>query len=78
MIKKVKCFAFPNDLAFNLESIRSHDKKALITGIIGQDGSYLAEFLLGKGSEMHGIMGRASWINIQRVDQIYEDLQVKK
>ena len=48
-------------------------KKALITGITGQDGSYLAEFLLEKGYEVHGIKRRASLFNTQRVDHIYED-----
>lgn len=48
-------------------------KKALITGITGQDGSYLAEFLLKKGYEVHGIKRRASLFNTQRVDHIYED-----
>lgn len=48
-------------------------KKALITGITGQDGSYLAEFLLHKGYEVHGIKRRASLFNTQRVDHIYED-----
>ncbi|PYG26305.1 GDP-mannose 4,6-dehydratase [Pelagimonas varians] len=48
-------------------------KKALITGITGQDGSYLAEFLLAKGYEVHGIKRRASSFNTQRVDHIYED-----
>ena len=48
-------------------------KKALITGITGQDGSYLAEFLLDKGYEVHGIKRRASLFNTQRVDHIYED-----
>ncbi|SHI40868.1 GDPmannose 4,6-dehydratase [Shimia gijangensis] len=48
-------------------------KKALITGITGQDGSYLAEFLLEKGYEVHGIKRRASSFNTQRVDHIYED-----
>ncbi|MEN9727817.1 MAG: GDP-mannose 4,6-dehydratase [Pseudomonadota bacterium] len=50
-------------------------KKALITGITGQDGSYLAEFLLEKGYEVHGIKRRASQFNTQRVDHIYEDPQ---
>ncbi len=50
-------------------------KKALITGITGQDGSYLAEFLLDKGYEVHGIKRRASSLNTQRVDHIYEDSQ---
>jgi len=48
-------------------------KKALITGITGQDGSYLAEFLLAKGYEVHGIKRRASSFNTQRIDNIYED-----
>ncbi len=52
-------------------------KKALITGITGQDGSYLAEFLLGKGYEVHGIKRRASLFNTQRVDHIYEDPHVE-
>ena len=52
-------------------------KKALITGITGQDGSYLAEFLLEKGYEVHGIKRRASSFNTQRVDHIYEDPHVE-
>ncbi|MCC5973734.1 MAG: GDP-mannose 4,6-dehydratase [Rubellimicrobium sp.] len=48
-------------------------KRALITGITGQDGSYLAEFLLEKGYEVHGIKRRASMFNTARVDHIYED-----
>lgn len=48
-------------------------KKALITGITGQDGSYLAEFLLEKGYEVHGIKRRASSFNTSRIDHIYED-----
>ncbi|MEM9966116.1 MAG: GDP-mannose 4,6-dehydratase [Asticcacaulis sp.] len=48
-------------------------KKALITGVTGQDGSYLAEFLLEKGYEVHGIKRRASTFNTQRVDHIYQD-----
>lgn len=51
-------------------------KKALITGITGQDGSYLAEFLLEMGYEVHGIKRRASLFNTQRVDHIYEDPHV--
>jgi GDPmannose 4,6-dehydratase len=52
-------------------------KKALITGITGQDGSYLAELLLGKGYEVHGIKRRASSFNTERVDHIYEDPHVE-
>lgn len=48
-------------------------RRALITGITGQDGSYLAEFLLAKGYEVHGIKRRASSFNTQRIDHIYED-----
>lgn len=48
-------------------------KSALITGITGQDGSYLAEFLLEKGYEVHGIKRRASSFNTQRIDHIYQD-----
>jgi GDPmannose 4,6-dehydratase len=48
-------------------------KKALITGITGQDGSYLAELLLDKGYEVHGLKRRASSLNTERVDHIYED-----
>jgi GDPmannose 4,6-dehydratase len=48
-------------------------KKALITGITGQDGSYLAEFLLGRGYEVHGLKRRSSSFNTGRVDHIYED-----
>jgi len=51
-------------------------KVALITGVTGQDGSYLAEFLLEKGYEVHGIKRRASLFNTQRVDHIYQDPQV--
>ncbi len=52
-------------------------KKALITGITGQDGSYLAEFLLTKGYEVHGIKRRSSLFNTQRVDHIYEDPHIE-
>jgi GDPmannose 4,6-dehydratase len=48
-------------------------KKALITGIAGQDGSYLAEFLLGKDYEVHGIKRRASSFNTSRIDHLYQD-----
>ncbi|MBO9476098.1 GDP-mannose 4,6-dehydratase [Shimia sp. R11_0] len=51
-------------------------KKALITGVTGQDGSYLAEFLLEKGYEVHGIKRRASLFNTGRVDHIYQDPHV--
>jgi GDPmannose 4,6-dehydratase len=48
-------------------------KKALITGITGQDGSYLAELLLGKGYEVHGLVRRSSTFNTERIDHIYQD-----
>ena len=51
-------------------------KKALITGVTGQDGSYLAEFLLAKDYEVHGIKRRASSFNTQRIDHIYQDPHV--
>lgn len=52
-------------------------KKALITGITGQDGSYLAEFLLEKGYEVHGIKRRSSSFNTQRIDHIYQDPHIE-
>ena len=48
-------------------------KRALITGVTGQDGSYLTEFLLGKGYEVHGVMRRASLFNTDRIDHLYHD-----
>ena len=48
-------------------------KKALITGITGQDGSYLAEFLLNKGYEVHGIKRRTSLINTDRINHLYQE-----
>ncbi len=48
-------------------------KRALITGITGQDGSYLAELLLDKGYEVHGIIRRSSSFNTERIDQLYRD-----
>ncbi len=53
-------------------------KKALITGVTGQDGSYLVEFLLEKGYEVHGIKRRSSLFNTQRVDHVYEDPHVEQ
>ena len=51
-------------------------KTALITGITGQDGSYLAELLLEKGYEVHGLVRRSSLINTHRIDHIYEKLHL--
>ena len=48
-------------------------KKALITGITGQDGSYLAEFLLAKGYVVHGIVRRSSTFNTERIEHLYRD-----
>ncbi|OZI30514.1 GDP-mannose 4,6-dehydratase [Bordetella genomosp. 10] len=53
-------------------------KRALITGITGQDGAYLAEFLLGKGYEVHGIKRRASMFNTARIDHLYQDPHEKQ
>ena len=52
-------------------------KRALITGITGQDGAYLAEFLIGKGYEVHGIKRRTSLFNTDRIDHLYQDPHVK-
>lgn len=52
-------------------------RKALITGITGQDGAYLAEFLLNKGYEVHGIKRRASLFNTQRIDHLYQDPHIE-
>ncbi len=52
-------------------------KKALITGVTGQDGSYLAEFLLQKGYEVHGIKRRSSSFNTSRIDHIYKDPHIE-
>lgn len=58
-----------------MQHYRLMAKRALITGVTGQDGSYLAEFLLAKGYEVHGIKRRASSLNTARVDHIYQDPQ---
>ena len=62
-----RCCLYKLTLEFDVTKI------ALITGITGQDGSYLAEFLLQKGYDVHGIKRRASSLNTQRIDHIYED-----
>ena len=59
-----------------MKIVLSMTKIALITGITGQDGSYLAEFLLEKGYEVHGIVRRASLINTHRIDHIYDDIKL--
>ena len=53
--------------------IKKIRKKALIVGVTGQDGSYLAEFLLNKNYKVHGIKRRASSFNTQRIDHLYQD-----
>ena len=53
-------------------------KKALITGVTGQDGSYLAEFLLNKGYEVHGVKRRTSLFNTDRIDHLYQDPHINK
>src|SRR5436190_19712090 len=55
------------------ENAMSRQKTALITGITGQDGSYLAELLLNKGYVVHGIKRRTSLINTDRIDHLYQD-----
>jgi hypothetical protein len=58
------------------EGVAAHDSKrrvALITGVTGQDGAYLAEYLLGLGYTVHGIKRRSSSFNTARVDHLYED-----
>ena len=55
----------------------THKKIALITGVTGQDGAYLAEFLLGKGYEVHGIKRRSSLFNTDRIDHLYQDPHVE-
>ena len=53
-------------------------KVALITGVTGQDGAYLADFLLNKGYEVHGIKRRASSFNTDRIDHLYQDPHEKE
>lgn len=60
-----------------LTAVATHNKKALITGITGQDGSYLAELLLQHGYEVHGIIRRASYFNTGRIDHLYSNPKLK-
>ena len=62
-----------NKKKLEMKSNKEIKKKALITGVTGQDGSYLVEFLLGKNYEVHGIKRRSSSFNTQRVDHLYQD-----
>jgi len=64
-------------LNYYTKTMASKNKKALITGLTGQDGSYLAEFLLAKGYEVHGIIRRASTFNTHRIDHILEGYHKK-
>ena len=66
-----------SDRRVELLAKNSMTKRALITGITGQDGAYLAEFLLDKGYEVHGIKRRTSLINTDRIDHLYQDPHVK-
>src|SRR5215203_1484163 len=68
--------AEPVRLPSNLTVALYRMKKALITGITGQDGSYLAELLLQKGYEVHGVIRRASTFNTSRIDHLYRDPHV--
>lgn len=67
---------FPKNLSNSrmaTEAPTTERKRALLTGITGQDGSYLAELLLSKGYEVHGIIRRSSSFNTSRIDHIYRD-----
>ena len=57
-----------------VNDINLNNKKALITGITGQDGSYMDEYLLEKGYEVHGIIRRSSSFNTWRVNHLYKDI----
>ncbi|MDE7072158.1 MAG: GDP-mannose 4,6-dehydratase, partial [Bacteroidales bacterium] len=57
--------------------MENNKRKALITGVTGQDGAYLSEFLLKKGYEVHGIKRRSSLFNTDRIDHLYQDPQTK-
>jgi GDPmannose 4,6-dehydratase len=69
----VVVLVFFRDSAHGILSLKLTMKKALITGITGQDGSYLAELLLAKGYEVHGIVRRASTFNTGRIEHLYQD-----
>ncbi len=73
----LSCEYYRLDNLHSKPRIISHMKKALITGITGQDGSYLAELLLDKGYEVHGIIRRASSFNTGRLEHIYKDSHYK-
>jgi GDPmannose 4,6-dehydratase len=64
-------------LAVDVSNLNSIKRKALITGVTGQDGAYLADFLLAKGYEVHGLKRRSSSFNTQRIDHIYQDIHIE-
>ena len=66
----------PTRLGAQLNLIMTEAKRALITGITGQDGSYLAELLLEKGYEVHGVIRRTSTFNTDRIEHLYQDPHV--
>lgn len=70
-------FLIPGGIFVELDLTRAPMKKALITGVTGQDGAYLAEFLLDKGYEVHGIKRRTSLFNTDRIDHLYEGPEVR-
>jgi GDPmannose 4,6-dehydratase len=72
-IVSLTLLVMPSAVEIRKRSGQIMKKRALITGITGQDGSYLAEFLLEKGYEVHGIKRRASSLNTDRIDHIYQD-----
>src|SRR5579883_793175 len=79
-LSRSKCYILPRTCELRRMAQRTFDakdrameKSALITGITGQDGSYLAELLLGKGYKVYGLVRRSSSFNTGRIDHIYED-----
>jgi GDPmannose 4,6-dehydratase len=74
-----KIMQFPNqhNKIINHNTIKMTQKTALITGVTGQDGAYLSEFLLKKGYMVHGLKRRSSMFNTERIDHIYEDPHVE-
>jgi hypothetical protein len=82
-IPKLGCFLSPlNSCQFHVASSEGHgsheciQSRVLITGITGQDGSYLAEFLPEKGYEVHGIIRRSSSFNTNRLEHLYSDVNL--
>ena len=75
VLHPIRFLAEDNRMSLFVGERRSDDgqKRALLTGITGQDGSYLAELLLDKGYEVHGIIRRSSSFNTARIDHLYRD-----